>query len=146
MHDGRQDGKRGTLLPLALLSAASGARTFAGVAAVSPRTPTRLLAGWELIFDKVPSVPSRLDPPSLIGRVAAGALIGAVVGGRTGANRGASAVVGGLIAFASAHASYRVRRELAQRLPAAAAALIEDTIVLSAAATGAGLLRSRVAR
>jgi uncharacterized membrane protein len=135
------DGKRGTLLPLALLSAASGARTFTGVAAASPRVATRLLAGGELIVDKVPTIPSRLDPPSLIGRVAAGALVGAVVGGRTGANRGASAVIGGLIAFASAHATYRMRRELGERLPAVAAALLEDVVVIGAAAAGAALLR-----
>jgi hypothetical protein len=88
---------------------------MAGVAALSSRTPPRLLAAGELIVDKVPSVPIRVDPALVLGRVAAGALVGAVVGGRTGSNRGELAVIGGLIAFASAHATYRMRLGSEQR-------------------------------
>lgn len=134
--------QRRALIPLALLASASGARTWAGVAALSRRGPTRLLAAGEMVYDKVPTVPSRVAPSSLIGRVAAGALVGAVVGHRTGRSRTGSAIVGGLIAFASAHLSYRMRRALAERMPATAAALVEDGIVVGAAMTGARLLRS----
>jgi uncharacterized membrane protein len=140
MHDGKRDALR-PLIPLVLLSAASGARTFAGVAAISGRSPARLAAAGELIYDKVPSVPSRLDGSSLAGRVAAGALVGAVVAGRTGRNRRELAVLGGLIAFASAAATHRLRHALSERLPAVAAALIEDALVVSAAVGGAALLR-----
>jgi uncharacterized membrane protein len=135
------DHSRETLIPLALLSAASGARTFAGVAAVSPHSPVPVLAAGELIYDKVPTVPSRLDPASLLGRIAAGSLVGVVVGARTRRSRVRSAIVGGLVAYASAHATYRMRRALGRRLPAVAAALIEDVVVLGAAAAGAALLR-----
>jgi len=138
MRDGTHEG----LLPLALLASASGARTMAGLAAISPRIPVRALAGAELIGDKVPSAPNRTDPAGLLGRVAAGALVGAVVGSRTGMNRGESAIIGGLIAFASTHATFRLRRALSNRLPAVAAALVEDAVVLGAAAAGAALLRS----
>jgi uncharacterized membrane protein len=134
------DHSRETLIPLALLSAASGARTFAGVAAVSPRSPVPVLAAGELIYDKVPTVPSRLEPALLFGRIAAGALVGVVVGGRTRQSRARSAVVGGLVALASAHATYRLRRALSKRLPAVAAALIEDAFVVGAAVAGAALL------
>jgi uncharacterized membrane protein len=115
---------------------------MAGVAAISPRTPPRLLAAVELIVDKVPSVPNRVDPALILGRIAAGALVGVVVGGRTGRNRGELALIGGLIAFASTHATYRMRRALSDRLPSMAAALIEDAIVVGAAAVGAALLRA----
>jgi uncharacterized membrane protein len=130
-------------MPLALLAAASGARTWAGVAAISRRTPTKLFAAGEFIYDKVPTVPSRVAPPLLVGRIAAGALVGATVGRRTGRNRAGSAILGGLVAFASAHATYRMRRALGRRLPAMAAALVEDAIVAGAAVAGAELLRQR---
>ena len=129
-------------MPLALLAAASGARTWAGVAAISRRTPTKLFAAGEFVYDKVPTVPSRVAPPLLAGRIAAGALVGATVGSRTGGNRVGSAILGGLVAFVSAHATYRMRRALGRRLPPLAAALVEDAIVVGAAAAGAALLRA----
>ena len=67
-------------MPLTLLAAASGARTWSGVAAISHGTPPKLFAAGEFIYDKVPTVPSRLAPPLLVGRVAAGALVGATIG------------------------------------------------------------------
>lgn len=138
-----RDGTHGALLPLALLASASGARTMSGLAAVSPRVPVKVLAGAELIADKLPSAPNRTDPAGLLGRIAAGALVGAAVGGRTGMSRGQSAVIGGLIAFASTHATFRLRRALMKRLPPIAAAVAEDAIVLTAAAAGAALLPSK---
>src|SRR6476659_7029161 len=134
---------RGSLMPLALLAAASGARTWAGVAAISRRTPTKLCAAGEFIYDKVPTVPSRVAPPLLAGRIAAGALVGATVGRRTGRNRAGSAILGGRRAIEKTHNTYRMRRALGRRLPAMAAALVEDAIVAGAAVAGAELLRQR---
>ena len=128
------------MLPLVLLAAASGARTWAGVAAISRRTPPRLFAAGELIYDKVPTVPSRVAPSLLAARIAAGTVVGASVSGRAGRNRIASAVFGGLIAYASAHATYRIRRALGRRLRPIAAALVEDAVVIGAAAVGAAIL------
>jgi uncharacterized membrane protein len=136
------DKTREALLPLTLLAAASGARTMAGVAAIWPRTPSRLLAAAELIGDKLPGVPNRVDRALILGRIAAGALVGVAVAGRTGRNRGELALIGGLIAFASTHATYRMRRALSDRFPSMAAALVEDAIVVGAAAVGAAMLRS----
>jgi uncharacterized membrane protein len=138
MHEKTRDA----LVPLTLLAAASGARTMAGVAAVWPRTPPRLLAAAELVADKVPGVPNRVDRALILGRIAAGALVGVAVAGRSGRNRGEFALIGGLIAFASTHATYRMRRALGVRLPSIAAALVEDAIVVGAAAAGAALLRA----
>jgi uncharacterized membrane protein len=128
------------LNPVVLLAAASGARTSSGVAALFPGPVTRLWAFGELIVDKLPSVPDRIGLGPLAGRVIAGASLGAIVGGRTGTNRAQSAMVGALIAFASAHASYRMRRMLSRVLPSMTAALLEDAIVLAGAAAGAAMV------
>jgi len=140
-----RDEQRG-LIPLTLLAAASGARSMAGLAAISTHGPVRLLAAGELFADKTPGLPDRIDPAPVLGRVVAGALLGIAVGGRTGANRSELAVIGGLIAFLSAHATFRLRRALSAHLPAASAAVVEDAIVVGAAVTGAALLRSDVER
>ena len=133
---------RRALLPLVLLASASGARTFTGVAALAGRRAPRLFAAGELIYDKVPSVPRRVAPGLIVGRVAAGALVGTVVANRTGRSRTGSAILGGLIAFAGAHLTYRMRRALSERMPAFAAALVEDALVVGAATAGVALLRS----
>jgi len=135
------DHTRETLLPLALLSAASGARTMAGVAAVSPRKATAALAAAEAIGDKVPSAPNRTEPGPVLGRMAAGALIGVLVARRTGMDPRAAAAIGAITAFASTHATYRMRRALMARMPALGAALVEDALVAGVAAAGAALLR-----
>ena len=129
------------LLPVALLAAASGARTFSGVAALEPRTVVPALALGELLVDKLPNTPNRNEGLSLLGRVVAGAVIGAVVARRKKADPVALAVVGGLTSFASAHATYRFRRALSVYLPAFGAAIVEDATVLAAATFGARLLQ-----
>src|SRR5262249_55469291 len=113
-----RDDIRSQLISLALLSAASGARSTIGVAAISRRGPARVVAAAELVADKLPNTPDRIDRAPMLARVAAGALVGAIVGERIGRHRGVSAVVGGLIAYASMHATFRVRRALSERLPA----------------------------
>jgi len=139
MHEKTHTG----LIPLGLLAAASGARTMAGVAAISTHARVKLLAAGELIADKTPGIPNRVDPAPLLGRVVAGALLGIAVGGRGRRKRRELAVAGGLIAFLSAHATFRMRRALSAHLPAVSAALVEDAIVIGAAVTGAALLRRR---
>jgi uncharacterized membrane protein len=135
MHETRTE-----FISLALLAAASGARTMAGVAAISTRAPLKLLAAGELIADKSPNIPDRVNLGPLLGRVVAGALLGIAVGGRRRRNRRELAIVGGLIAFLSAHATFRLRRALSAHLSALSAALVEDAIVVGAAVTGAALL------
>ena len=112
------DETRTGLIPLALLAAASGARSMAGIAAISTHAPVKVLAAGELIADKGAGIPNRVDPVPLVGPVVAGALLGIAVGGRRSRNRCELAVIGGLIAFLSAHATFRMRRALTARLPA----------------------------
>ena len=45
---------RNALLPLTLLASASGARTWAGIAALEPRTVVPVFAAAELVLDKLP--------------------------------------------------------------------------------------------
>ena len=119
---------------------------MAGVAAVSPRKTTAALAAAEVIADKVPTAPDRTDPALILGRMAAGALVGVLVGRRTGMNPRVAAVVGAATAFASTHATYRVRRALMTRMPAVTAAFVEDAMVAGVAAAGAALLRRNGSR
>lgn len=129
------------LLPVALLAAASGARTFTGLAALEPRTVVPVLALGELVADTLPNVPNRNEGLGLLGRVVAGAAIGAIVARRTKADPVVLAVLGGFTSFASAHATYRFRRTLSGYLPALGAAIVEDATVLAAATAGARLLQ-----
>lgn len=145
--------------PLAMLAAASGARSMTGVAAVArarsraeagPRIVSKFdeqiaaasmaMAAFELMADKAPHVPDRVDPGPLFGRVAAGAVVGASVAQMKGLDRQGPAIAGAVIAFAAAQLSYRLRRELATHMPAFVAGLVEDAIVVGIAALGTILL------
>jgi uncharacterized membrane protein len=85
----------------ALAGAATGCRSFTGLAALALTTPraarsqpdrtlrrrwvravTTLGAVQELVADKLPNAPSRLEPPGLVARAACGAAAGAIVGRR----------------------------------------------------------------
>jgi uncharacterized membrane protein len=153
-----------TVEAIALIAGATGARcmtglaTVAGVAAAGDeRAPTpvghrldRQIAGaaalaalGELVGDKLPNIGNRIDPAPLAGRVVAGALIGAAVAGLTGRDKKNAAVGGAVAAFLGAHLSFHFRRVLTNHMPAIAAALVEDVVVLGAAAAGARLLTQR---
>src|SRR4051812_16793135 len=88
--------------PIALMAAATGARTMTGVAAAAKtRSPELVkvaaaLALLELIGDKLPGIPNRTDLGPVVGRVAAGALIGATVARAAGRDRLTGALVGSL--------------------------------------------------
>ncbi|MGD9735278.1 MAG: hypothetical protein AB7V58_06680 [Solirubrobacterales bacterium] len=126
----------------AALGAASGARSFAGAAALALRGRPR--AGWaraailtlaagEAVGDKLPLAPPRSDPPALAARLAAGAAVGAASAGARGAR------VGAAFALASAYASERARALLGERtgLPDPAIAVVEDAVVYGGACAAA---------
>ena len=148
-------------LPTVLLAAATGARSMTGLAATArqiaaagaaPSAPLPQPARWlatprvagsiaalaamELVADKLPGIPNRTDPGPLLGRVATGGLIGAAIAAVAGSDRARGAVVGAAAAFAGAHLGFQLRRELAERLPAGVAALVEDAAVGAVAAAG----------
>jgi len=135
--------------PIALMAAATGARTMVGVTAASRlRSPqianvAAAFALLELLGDKIPGIPNRTDVAPMLGRVAAGAFIGASVARATGRDRIAGALVGSLFAFAGAQLSFRLRRSLAQILPPMLAAAVEDVAVVATARWGAEQLPAR---
>lgn len=146
----------------ALLGLAAGARTSLGIAGIAvgirrPGDPVpmallrtrwgRLAAAGlvvgELVGDKLPQSPSRLQPTALGGRVLCAALGGAAlpaprgldrrqdVGGRSG--RVVAATVAATAAVAGALGGYRWRMLVADRgWPDLPAALTEDALALGA--------------
>ena len=143
---------RDSFISTALLATAAGARVMTDVSAtthvfaranlVGDRVAriTKLGAAGELVGDKLPGISNRNDGAALVGRVAAGAVIGAVIGAATQRDRTTMAIAGGVIAFLSAQATYRMRRGLSSRMPALAAALVEDLSILGIASVGAAFL------
>ncbi|WP_155798085.1 DUF4126 family protein [Sorangium cellulosum] len=101
------------------------------------RSPTAqrvmsVLAGGELLLDKLPSAPSRLSRGPLSGRLVIGALLGAAVGAQSPEKnlRVAGAVVGAVAAALGALAGNRARAWMNRgtRVPAPVGAMIEDAI------------------
>jgi uncharacterized membrane protein len=91
-----------------------------------------LLAGTELVADKLPSTPSRLKPPGLIARIVFGGLSGAGValsGAQSIVLGGVLGVVGGV---AGAFAGHEVRMRLvkALKVPDLVIALLEDAVAI----------------
>ena len=129
-----------TYADAALLGALAGGRSMAAPAllaeylrrqgpAASLRRPFNLLANpraallfkvaalGEVIADKLPTTPNRIESGPLAGRMAAGALAGISLAMRADASPLAGAVVGGAAAAAGSYAGYALRRWLGQRLP-----------------------------
>jgi uncharacterized membrane protein len=128
------------LAQAALLGASSGARTFSSPAALAlhgrlgggPLGRGALVAAGlgELVIDKLPATPPRVQAPALAGRVASGAISGHRVAGVPGG------VLAGLVAGASGLLTYRARGALAERLPVAdpVVGAFEDAVALTAVA------------
>ncbi|MBC8156018.1 MAG: DUF4126 family protein [Bacteroidetes bacterium] len=102
----------------------------------SPRASTlfMVLAGGELIGDKLPQTPNRTTPGSVTGRVSSGALCGAAVARAEGQQLGLGALAGGLGALVSTFAFYQLRHWLTteKNLPDVLVALAEDALAVSA--------------
>jgi uncharacterized membrane protein len=127
----------------ALLGAATGMRTCSGVGALAlrrrlggPRIRLAIItsAAGELVVDKLPGVPPRIQPPQLAGRVGVGAFAGHRVAGLPGAAAGAAA------GLASAFVTYHARRLLSERLPVPdpVVGAAEDVLALGCAALATG--------
>lgn len=91
-----------------------------------------LLGCFELVADKLPSTPSRLKPPGLIGRTTMGALAGATLalaGGQSPVTGAALGIVG---AVAGALGGYTLRTRLvkALRTPDFVVAVPEDLVAI----------------
>ena len=93
----------------------------------------KIAAAGELIADKLPFVPARIEPGPLAGRVASGALCGATLCAAEGERAGVGAIYGGLSALASSYAFYYLRRKLGETkiVPDATLAVCEDATAVS---------------
>lgn len=116
----------------AVLGTVTGARTFLAPAALALRGrlgkvakyTLPVLAAGELVGDKLPSAPPRIEGPGLVGRVVSGAFAGRVSGGNPGLRAGAA------FALASAYPSQVLRQQTVKRtpLPDIACAVPEDIV------------------
>ena len=119
----------------ALLGFAAGLRTFSAPAALvlrerplnGPRRAVLAVAVGELIADKLPSIPSRLQRRGLTGRILSSAFAGHSVAGRAGAATGAAS------ALTSAVAGHRARAAVSSPL----GAFVEDWLAIGLATLGA---------
>jgi uncharacterized membrane protein len=92
-----------------------------------------LLAGFELVADKMPWIPDRTTTMSLIARGVMGALTGASVAAAGGQWAGIGAACGVAGAMVGAFAGYRARKRSATALgvPDIYVALVEDLICVA---------------
>ena len=136
------------LLAAAAAGVATGMRSTIGVGALvetaSPglpaaltRTPARIGAGvavaGELVGDKLPRTPSRLDPPGLLARVVMGAAAGAVLARAASRPMLPAALVAAGAAVVGAKVGHDVRARASQRVPPLVAAVAEDAIACTLA-------------
>ena len=146
-----------SMVPLALLAAAvsSGgplggyapsrddglaARIFGSRAALAL---FGLFAAGELVADKLPFVPGRIEPPVLGERLVTGALVGAAVSDLGGQSPLVGALIGSATSGAAAALGYYGRTTLARvtPLPQQAWGLVEDGIAVALGIKVLGLHR-----
>lgn len=98
----------------------------------------KVIALGELIIDKLPSAPNRINPAGIAFRCVSGALAGAGIFKASGGNPALGAILGGTAAIASTYGSFYLRRVTVSRSgiidPLIGA--IEDALVIGA---GVGL-------
>jgi uncharacterized membrane protein len=94
---------------------------------------TALAAAAELVGDKLPTTPSRLEDGPFLGRVTLGAAAGSGVAAAFGHSRLVGAVLGGAGAAAGSIAGYRLRIAAVRRtnVPDTAWGLLEDALAIT---------------
>lgn len=112
--------------PIADLLARDGARTLLVIAAVG-----------EMLVDKLPVVPDRIEPGPLAGRAVLGGAAGGILARLHGQTAGTGLLVGSVAAAAGAFAGYHLRRALVRDfgVPDLLVALCEDAIAITLART-----------
>ncbi|AMY11818.1 hypothetical protein LuPra_05083 [Luteitalea pratensis] len=128
---------RAILTKLLALSAVTGVRSMAGLAALAsarggPAKPALLVvAATEMFADKSPSIGNRIDPLPLGARALIGGAIGVLVAREAGERVVLGAVLGATTAVVATQIAYDVRRRLP--VPSAAGGLLEDALVVAVA-------------
>lgn len=92
-----------------------------------------LMAGGELVADKLPGIPARTDPAPLSGRMMSGAFVGAVISRMRRRSMPGGALLGAASAVVGSFAAYHARRALTEDggVPGPLVALAEDALALS---------------
>jgi uncharacterized membrane protein len=95
----------------------------------------KVMAAGELVADKTPGIPARIEPLPLAARAATGALSGAAVAAADGESAATGALLGGLAAVVATYGMYHLRRRLAEALPVpdALLGLAEDALAVAVA-------------
>lgn len=103
-----------------------GSRRTAGV--------LKILAGGEMVADKTPFVPDRIESPAIGGRAVSGALCGFAIAEVLGGPRWGAALLGSAAAVGSTYAAYTVRKAAGENssVPDPVLGLAEDAVVLGA--------------
>jgi uncharacterized membrane protein len=122
----------------AVLGTVTGARTLLAPAALAlrgrlgkaARFALPALAAGEMVADKLPMTPPRIEGPGLVGRVVSGAVSGRVSGGARGTR------VGAAFTLAATYPSQALRAQVVSRtsLPDIACAVLEDLAAATLAA------------
>jgi uncharacterized membrane protein len=120
-------------LGLGFVSGLRAALAPALVAEIAPpkvKLVFRLLSVGELIADKLPKTPSRIDPGPLTGRIVSGAAVGYVLCRHAGKSVWLGALLGGAAAVAGSYGGYYGRKMLGEKLhlPDPIVALAEDAL------------------
>ena len=105
-----------------------GSSPFASIISARASRTIAELAISELIADKLPFTPNRLNAGPLASRIASGAICGAALCGVVKRPLAAGALLGGLGAVAGALAGHHVRKSLSRDMPDFAAGLLEDAL------------------
>lgn len=94
----------------------------------------KIVSVSELVVDKLPSTPNRIETGGVAGRALSGALAGAAICKASGINAWKGVAIGGLTAVAATYASYFLRREIVKRAGVADPFIggIEDIAVIGA--------------
>ncbi|GAB3530018.1 DUF4126 family protein [Pontibacter brevis] len=99
------------------------------------------LAASEMLGDKVPGVPDRIEPPSLVMRSASGALAGAAVYMMNNRKAIEGAAVGAAAAVAATYGSFYLRKTLCEKTSLADPIFgaLEDALVIASGMQAAKL-------
>jgi uncharacterized membrane protein len=143
----------GVLEHAAILGAATGMRSTVALAALIVRRSSGLpdvlrhpavrpiaatADGAELVVDKLPGTPSRLDPPGLVGRRISASLAAAVLARAEHRGPIPAVLTASVAALAAAKICHDARAALARRLPDPVVAVAEDALAIRLAAIGSG--------
>lgn len=96
-------------------------------------TGLKVMAASEMLGDKIPNIPDRISPPSLLVRAASGALVGATLFTANRDKTMVGAAIGAAAAIAATYASFYLRKLVTTHtnFPDSFSGAVEDALMLS---------------